>query len=116
MIELSKEEVTALLLNQKFYTYYETSDTKITGKYFAVSRKVLNREDLKITVYYEQRKPTWFTKLLRFSVWDVTAVDMPAGDIEDNTSVVPKHDSLKNSPNFRGFHLKTLKDILKTTS
>ena len=116
MIELSKEEVTELLLNQEFYTYYETSDTKITGKYFAVSRKVLNREDLKITLYYEQRKPTWFTKLLSISTWDVIAVDMPTDDIEGTTSVASKHDPIKNIPNFQGFHLKTLKDILKTSS
>ena len=45
MIELSKDEVTALLLEQEFYTYYEISDTKIKSKYLVVTRKVLKRDE-----------------------------------------------------------------------
>lgn len=116
MIELTKDEVTALLLDQEFYSYYEISDTKIKSKYLAVTRKVLKREELKITVYYEQRKPTWFTKLLSFSAWDVVAVDMPTLDIKVDIHVDINPDHLKSSPSFRGFRLKSLQDILEMTT
>ena len=116
MIELSKDEVLVILLDQKFYTYYEISGLKSESEYLKVTRKVLNREELKITLYYEQRKPTWFTKLLRFTAWDVVSVDMPIVDTGKSITIDPNSEHLIGSPSIRRFRLKTLQDILRLVS
>lgn len=113
MIVLTKKEVQELMLNQQFYTYFEIPTKNVLGQYFTVTREVLGRNDLKISIYYKMRKPTWFNKLFKFTQWDIDSVAVPFVNTGSEIVTDLLSDPLDPNKKFNGFRKKTIKDILK---